>query len=384
MKRQPKVIVIVLNWNSWQDTIECLESVLRNSYMNYHMIVIDNGSSDKSMDYIKAWAKAKLDVWTKPDNPLRNLSYPPIYKPIPYVCYTKKEAENGGNPEEEKGLEKTVKNNNTVTTQFPLIFVQIGNNLGFTGGNNVGIRYALSRGFDYVFVLNNDTVLTNSALGKMVDAALENPEVGMVAPVVFDYYHPNAIDRLGIVLTKSGLGYNRKGRRDGPLLCPSGCAGLYSQEMLSATALNGEYFDEDFFMYCEDTDLGIRAHLKGFKAALAEKATIFHKVGVVSGGPSSVSCAYFLHRNTIWTIVKSFPFKILVKNFLWILLGQLGGCIKNIGRTHFRHVIKGKMSGIRGIKKMIRKRFVDTQCHFPIDKRPFLLRHRYMRSIKKD
>jgi GT2 family glycosyltransferase len=85
LKFYPKVYIIIINYNSWADTIECLESVLRNNYPNYQVIVIDNNSPNNSMEYLKAWAEGKLDVWVKPNHPLRYLSFPPVKKPIPYI-----------------------------------------------------------------------------------------------------------------------------------------------------------------------------------------------------------------------------------------------------------------------------------------------------------
>jgi GT2 family glycosyltransferase len=140
MKEWPKVAIIVLNYNNWSDTIECLESVLRNDYDNYQVIVVDNNSPNNSMDYIKAWAEGKIDVWVNPKNPLRRFSFPPGPKPIPYVYYTREEAEKGGNKDLEKALSERISTD--ITTKYPLIFIQSGENLGYTGGNNVGIRNA--------------------------------------------------------------------------------------------------------------------------------------------------------------------------------------------------------------------------------------------------
>src|SRR3972149_4247713 len=100
-----KVSVIILNYNGWRDTIECLESVLRSNYPNYQVIVIDNDSPNKSMDYIKTWAESGLDVGINEDNQLRSLSNPPLAKPLPYVYYTREEAERGGDSVREKQLE---------------------------------------------------------------------------------------------------------------------------------------------------------------------------------------------------------------------------------------------------------------------------------------
>lgn len=168
LKESPKVYILILDYNNWWDTIECLESVLRSDYTNYQVIVIDNDSPDNSMDYIKAWAEGRLNMWVNPDNSLGSLSHPSVQRPIPYVYYTREEAEEGGNPKKEEELKETVRSNNTITTGYPLTLVQVESNLGFAGGNNVGIRYALRRNSDYIFILNNDTILGKTTISEMV------------------------------------------------------------------------------------------------------------------------------------------------------------------------------------------------------------------------
>ena len=90
-------MIIILNWNGWKDTIECLESVLRNDYPSYQVIVVDNNSPNNSMEHIKAWAEAKQEVLTPElTHPLYHLSHPPVKKPIPYVYYTREQDERSG------------------------------------------------------------------------------------------------------------------------------------------------------------------------------------------------------------------------------------------------------------------------------------------------
>jgi len=190
----PKVAIIVLNYNGWKDTIECLESVLRNDYPNYQVIVVDNGSPDNSMEYIKAWAEGRQEVLTpEPNNPLYHLSHPPVKKPISYIYYTREEAENGGNFELEESLTKDWQEQRNFsnielipTSPYPLIFIQTGENLGFTGGNNVGIRYGLAKDdCDYFWLLNNDTVIDKNTLTEMVKLAESNEKIGMVGAKIF-------------------------------------------------------------------------------------------------------------------------------------------------------------------------------------------------------
>ena len=188
-KNWPKAGIIILNYNNWQDTIECSESVLRNDYPNYQVIVIDNGSPNNSMKYIKTWAEGRQEVLTpEPSHPLYHLSHPPVKKPIPYIYYTREEAEKGGDFELEEKLtkewqEQRKSNNKELipTSPYPLIFIQTGENLGFAGGNNVGMKYTLKRDdFKYVWLLNNDTVIDQNTLTEMIKLAESNEKIGMV------------------------------------------------------------------------------------------------------------------------------------------------------------------------------------------------------------
>jgi len=192
MNKFPKIYIIILNYNNWADTIECLESVLRNDYPNYQVIVVDNNSPNNSVEYLKAWAEGKLDVWVNPNNPLRSLSFPPVTKPIPYICYSREEAEKGGNLELEENLKKEIPKG--VSTNYPVIFIQNENNLGFAGGNNVGIRYALAKNdFDSIILLNNDTVIEKETILNLVEAKLKLGEKSIYGGRIFYYNAPDKI-----------------------------------------------------------------------------------------------------------------------------------------------------------------------------------------------
>src|SRR5450631_1463343 len=117
-----KVYILILNWNGWQDTIECLETVFRNDYPNYQVIVCDNDSTDSSLDKIKAWAEGRLEPKNVENEYLRALSSPPVAKPVTYREYSRTRAEKGGAADD---------------GDVSLILIQTGANLGFAGGNNV-------------------------------------------------------------------------------------------------------------------------------------------------------------------------------------------------------------------------------------------------------
>jgi len=192
---KPKVAIIILNWNGWKDTIECLESVFRIDYPNYQVIVVDNGSKNDSVERIKAWAEGRQEVLTpEPTHPLYPLSHPPVQKPIPYIEYDRNTAEAGGLPEKEKLLyEKLPKG-----ISYPLILIQTGENLGFAGGNNIGIKFALNHDdFKFIWLLNNDTVVKHDALLHMVNRMGDDLDIGICGSTILYYHKPDKVWALG-------------------------------------------------------------------------------------------------------------------------------------------------------------------------------------------
>src|SRR4030067_2042822 len=128
----PKVVTIVLNWNGKEDTLECLHSLQRSSYSNFTTIVVDNGSTDGSVPAIK--------------------------------------------------------------NAFPdLVVIKNRDNLGFTGGNNIGIRHALVNGADYVWLLNNNTIIQPDTLANLVAKAETSPDIVILSPVIHWYDDPHSI-----------------------------------------------------------------------------------------------------------------------------------------------------------------------------------------------
>jgi len=130
----PNVAIIIFNYNGWADIIECLESVLSNDYPNYQVIVVDNGSPNNSIEYIKAWAEGRQEALTpEPTHPLYHLSHPPIKKPVPYIYYIEEEAEKGGDFELKERItkewqkQKNLRNSELIPISLCLlIFIQKG------------------------------------------------------------------------------------------------------------------------------------------------------------------------------------------------------------------------------------------------------------------
>ncbi len=315
----PRVAVVVLNWNGWRNTTECLQTLRTVTYPNFRVIVVDNGSGTDDLVQLRQW------------------------------------------------------------TGWIELLVN-GENRGFSGGNNVGIRHALQdQQTDYVLTLNNDTTVQPDFLYEMVETALRK-QVDMVSPTVLHYADRRTIDRLGIVLSKALLGFDMKQWEGKEPFCPSGCCALYSRRLLTATELDGEYFDENFFAYAEDVDLGIRSVLLGYKAGLAPKAIIYHK-GSATTSVNSAFALYHGHRNTVWYLAKAVPVATLIRHGLWVLVGQTATIITSIRRRRGLLIIRAKLAGMRGIGRMLRKRRLvlrSRRIDVPaleaaLDDRPFYL-----------
>ena len=170
---QPQVYIVLLNWNGWQDTIECLESVFRLNYPHFTVIVCDNASSDGSMKKIEGWANGFIAASCDSAD-LARLTVPPITKPLDFDCIL-----SSGEAAKSR------------SSSSRLLLIQTGANLGFAGGNNVGIRYALARGdCDYVWLLNNDTVVEPDSLSSMVRMAEADPKLGICGSQLRSYATP--------------------------------------------------------------------------------------------------------------------------------------------------------------------------------------------------
>jgi len=365
MKNFPKVYIIILNYNGWADTIECLESVLRNDYPNYQIIVVDNNSSDNSMEYIKAWAEGKLDVWIKPDHPLRHLSFPPVKKTIPYVYYTREEAEKGGNRDLENSLmvewlnskkeigQFSTNNQSTnqsinYSTKYPMILIQTGENLGFAGGNNVGIRYALTKNdFEYVWLLNNDTVIEKQSLKEIIKFYKKNLGNFLLSHRIHFYLEPNKIWFFyPIFLRWLGLVIDKFYGKEWPIVKEkikdmwfetdflSGCSLFVPKKILKDVGL----FDDNIFLYNEDLDYSIRVKKLNYKLVVYNKCLVYHKIGQSRKiscfnyfwGEYSVGYVYRKHKDLKFFVPLVFLFQNLIKIPLRFL--KNGICIVDMYR----------------------------------------------------
>ena len=265
--------IVIVNWNGWKDTIECLESVLRLRDTEFRIVLCDNGSEDGSLDRIREWAAGSLAA--EPANPtLSSLTFPPFPKPIPYREISRQEAELDAPMGDEK-----------------LILIRVGADLMYAGGNNVGLCYALrDPAARYFWILNNDTVVEPTALAAIVDFMKVSPDVGMCGCLNLSYYNPNEVQAQG------GRRYNRwMGRpilqscsrselngRTETLDYVLGCSMLVTREFVEQIGL----IDESYFIYFEELDWAERARGK-FTLGYAPNSVIYHKEGASIGTNAS-------------------------------------------------------------------------------------------------
>jgi GT2 family glycosyltransferase len=185
-------------------------------------------------------------------------------------------------------------------------------NRGFAGGNNTGIRACSGR---YIALLNNDTKAAPEWLSELAAAVKRDPSAGMWASKILSMDQPGVIDNVGLLLYWDGTGRGRgrleqdRGQYDrkGAAFFPSGCAALYSRDVFDDVGL----FDEEYFAYADDVDLGLRARLAGRRCVFVPTARVYHKYSASSSAHSPFK-AYLVERNRLWVLLKYFPCELIL------------------------------------------------------------------------
>ncbi|WP_448589557.1 glycosyltransferase family 2 protein [Thermodesulfobium sp.] len=291
-----KVYIILVNYNNWYDTIECLESLYKLNFKDFQVIVVDNNSLNNSIEYLKLWAEGKLDVLIDPENPLKKLSFPFITKPLKYALYRDDEFEN-----------------ESALNDEGLIFIQSSYNGGFSFGNNLGIKYALKKGdADFFWFLNNDTVVDSNALNYALDVFNRDIKIGLVGSKILYYHNLDTIQALCgcnkiipwnnnsfkwlYFNTKDFQNFKESFEIEGALF---GASMMVSKECLSEIGL----FDESYFMQVEEDDFCFRAKKYGWKIFCCSKSLVYHKEGASTGRGVIKS---FIGRKSLRNNIKRF------------------------------------------------------------------------------
>jgi hypothetical protein len=320
----PKVVAVVLNWNGWLDTVECIESVLRSAYAVEHVIVCDNGSSDGSVAKMLEWAEGLITVDAGIGDARQRWSYVPSQKPIAYTSITAADLEA----------------NSSLAPDTPLIFLSLDENRGYAGGNNAGLRFAIERyGAEFVWILNNDTVIDRHALESMLSVATQDSAIGMIGPKVLRYDRPDTIQAVGGGRMMPYLGYESqhgRGQRNGPRFNNSGTMDhlIGASLLVRAEAVRDVgVMDESYFLYREETDWCVRMRRNGWKMWCCANATVWHKEGK-SLGFKSVLHDYYSVRNFLLLVRRFYPLALPSA----ILIFGLRAVVPKLGRLQFRRL----------------------------------------------
>lgn len=248
----PKVAIIVLNWNGWKDTVECIESLKKITYPNNKIILVDNGSTDGSEQILRE--------------------------------------------------------------RFPEIkLIQTGENLGFAEGNNIGIRYALNKGADYILLLNNDTVVDRDFVTELVRAAESDKSIGILSSKMYFYDKPDTLWYAGAIFNlKTGrsrhIGYNEKDKgqydkvRETDRAC--GCSMMVSREVCETVGL----MNPEYFCYGEDVEWSLRIKKAGYRVVFVPSSRLWHKISISTGGTGKGNNIYYSIRNQLRLVKTYLPY----------------------------------------------------------------------------
>lgn len=276
----PFVITVILNTNRREDTLACIESLVGSTYDNHKIMVLDNASTDGSVAAIEA--------------------------------------------------------------AFPAVqIIELTENLGYAGNNNVGIVEAVSQGADWVFVLNEDTVLDPECLSKMVQVGERDPKIGIVGPMVYHYDEPDVIQSAG-----GSLGGNWESQHiaqnepdTGQFPQPhrvdwiSGCAIMVRTAVIDDVGP----LDERFFYYWEETEWCLRSGRAGWQVMHVPSAKLWHK-GVQRDYRPGPNVTYYSTRNRFLMMSKHHaPIKIWIAVWTQNLRTLFSWTLKPKWRTMREH-----------------------------------------------
>lgn len=298
MANTPSVAAIVVNLNSGELLERCLQALAEQTLRAARTIIVDNGSTDGSLD----------------------------------------------------GLEK----------RFPDVeVVRLGENAGFARANNLAVERA--EGCEWVALVNPDAFLEPDWLARLLEAAAAHPQYTFFASRLVDATRPTRLDGTGDLYHVSGWAWQRGhgqevGRPDDPpapdeVFSPCAAAALYRRDAF----LEVGGFDESYFCYFEDIDLAFRLRLAGHRCLYVPQAVAFH-VGAATAGRESDFAVYHAHRNLVWTYVKGMPGRLLLLYLPHHLFVNALTLAWFSLRGHPRAIFRAKLDALGGLRRALAAR----------------------------
>lgn len=270
LEKNKAVAIIIINWNNYPDTIDCIRSLENLKYNNFHVFLVDNNSRDNS-------------------------------------------------------FEKIIRDYKNNSINIPIKFLQTEDNLGFAGANNLAIENANKEGFNYFWLLNNDTVVTSLSLNSLIEEISKEESIGIVGSKIF-YYGTNKLWFAGgkinkkfgkIKHLKMNIEDDDQSEYAKEVDYITGCSLLFKKELLDSIG----YMNQDYFLYYEETEWSIRAKQKGWKIKFVNHSIIYHKVSISSGGECNIApyVAYYNIRNPLIMVSRTQLKISLILTFIYVL-----------------------------------------------------------------
>ena len=293
----PQVVICVLNRNNCASVIACLESVFADSYPDFRVILVDNASTDGSIEAVKRWACGGADDrsagWGEHSG----------HRPLGWQEFRA----------DSRGTFTAVGSSapGNRPGRASLAIISTGGNLGFAGGHNLGIRMALQGSARYLMLLNSDIVVSSDFLAPLVEA-IEPQGIGAAGPLVLCYDRKTTIWQAGgsIDPTTGGVRRDRAGESLSdlgsavrPTFYLSGCAMLLKAQALREVG----NLDSGYFLYYEDTDWFARARKRGWKTVLVPGSRVWHRETLLGVEAKSVYSSYYFARNRLEFVKRNFP-----------------------------------------------------------------------------
>jgi GT2 family glycosyltransferase len=288
----PVISIIILNWNGRKFLKECLDSLLVQTFREFETILVDNGSTDGSVPFVRE--------------------------------------------------------------NFPWVrLVLLSENLGFSEGNNRGLKVCQG---NFIVTLNNDTRVAPGFLAELLGSADPERGIGMVAAKIVAFLEPGRIDGVGVKIARNGMAYNigvgetDTGQYDTARQVFGPCAGaaLYCRAMLEQVG----FFDPEFFAYQEDTDLAWRGRLAGWKCVTAPKALVYHIHSATSGKMSPFT-VYHVQRNKWYVIFKNWPLDIILKHLPRIIACDAAALVLAMLMGRGKAALKARSDVLRSLRQLL-------------------------------
>ncbi len=289
-----KISVIVVKWNGRDQLQECLSSIYEQTFNNFETILVDNGSTDGSIEFVnKKFPDTKI--------------------------------------------------------------IKLKQNEGFCAGNNIGLQHASG---DFIALLNNDTKADKHWLQELFKAIEMDYQIGICASCLVNYFNPTIMDTAGDGYDISGVGFkignklpvsDFQEKRDVFGACAG--AALYRRSMIEKIG----FFDEDFFAMGEDIDLSFRARLADYRCVYVPEAVVYHKINKTVK-PGSDFLVYHARRNVEYTYFKNMPVLLLLFTLPFHLLYEILTAFEAIAAGKLQIFIKSKLDFLRNFPKVLKKR----------------------------